>query len=170
VLPKKRVALVIQYLGTNYCGWQRQTKHKSVQEEIETVLADFLGKTVPIHGAGRTDSGVHAAAQVAHFDDEFSPIPPERWAKVLNNRLPSDIAITASALVPNDWHARFSARSRRYRYTIYTDKKPNLFLNPLSWHYYHQPLSEKLMQSALEPLLGNHDLSAFRRANSERAH
>lgn len=170
VVGNKRVALVIQYLGTNYCGWQRQAEHKSVQEEIETVITTFLGQTVQIHGAGRTDSGVHAAAQVAHFDDGFSPIPPNKWAKILNDRLPPDIRITASSQVDNNWHARFSAQYRRYRYTIYTGKEPNIFLEKLTWHYYHQPLSEKLMEAALNPLLGNHDLRAFRRANSKRSH
>lgn len=170
VVEKKRIALVIQYLGSNYCGWQRQAQHNSIQEEIERVITEFLGKKVQIHGAGRTDSGVHAAAQVAHFDDRFSPIPPRKWAKILNDRLPSDIRITASKQVDNDWHARFSAQFRRYRYTIYTGKQPNVFLDQIAWHYYHQPLAVELMEAALTPMLGKYDLRAFRRANSTRAH
>lgn len=94
--PQSRIALVIQYVGTNFHGWQRQPHHRSVQEEIEKALADILGHAVTLHGAGRTDSGVHAAAQVAHFQQE-SPIPPAHWAKVLNARLDDDIVIRASA-------------------------------------------------------------------------
>lgn len=166
---KQRVALVIQYLGTHFHGWQRQPNRRTVQEEIETAIAQIQGYPVTLHGAGRTDAGVHAAAQVAHFD-QISPIPPCRWATILNARLPDDIIVRASNLVSNTWHARFSACWRRYRYTIYTDKQPNLFVKPFSWHYYHAPLKESLMQAALEPLLGKHHLAAFHRANSARTH
>ena len=97
-LNVKRIALVIQYVGTNFHGWQRQPHHRSVQEDIETAIALTVGHDVTIHGAGRTDSGVHGAAQVAHFD-VASSIPPERWAKVLNTRLGDDVFIRASAEV-----------------------------------------------------------------------
>lgn len=165
----KRIALVIQYLGTNYHGWQRQPHYKSVQEEIENAISLTVGYPVTIFGAGRTDSGVHGAGQVAHFNIN-SAIPPDRWSKVLNGCLPNDILVRASAQVANDWHSCFSALYRRYRYTIYTGKSPNLFLQPFSWHYYHQPLDESLIQQALNPLLGVHDFSAFRRAGSKRLH
>jgi len=166
---QSRIALVIQYVGTNFHGWQRQPDHRSVQEEIEKALADILGHDVTLHGAGRTDSGVHAAAQVAHFEQQ-SPIPPSHWSKVLNARLDDDIVIRASAQVPERWHARFSALWRRYRYTLYTDPIPNLFVSPFSWHYYHRPLDADLMAKALAPLLGKHHLAAFHRANSSRDH
>jgi tRNA pseudouridine38-40 synthase len=168
-LKEKRIALVIQYLGANFHGWQRQLNYRTVQAEIEKAIASVVGYDVTLHGAGRTDSGVHAAAQIAHFSVR-SPIPPESWAKVLNSCLPEDVLIRASTQVPDDWHACFSAIWRRYRYTIYTGKVPNLFLQPLTWHYYYQPLQESLMQKALDPLLGVHDLSAFRRAGSQRLH
>ena len=166
---KKRVALVIQYLGTHFHGWQRQSQYRTVQETIENAIAPILGHPVTLHGAGRTDSGVHAAAQVAHFEQNSS-IPGERWAQVLNNRLPDDILIRGSAQVSSPWHARFSALWRRYRYTIYTDKRPNLFIKPFSWHYYHAPLKESLIQAALAPLIGKHHLAAFHRAGSDRSH
>jgi tRNA pseudouridine38-40 synthase len=166
---KQRVALVIQYLGTNFHGWQRQPNRRTVQEEIETAIAEILQQKVTIHGAGRTDSGVHAAAQVAHFEHE-SPIPDRKWAKVLNSQLPEDIKIRASARVSADWHARFSATWRRYRYTIYTDKQPNLFVQPFTWHYYRTPIQEALIQKALTPLMGKHHLAAFHRAGSARKH
>ncbi|MBW4650833.1 MAG: tRNA pseudouridine(38-40) synthase TruA [Kastovskya adunca ATA6-11-RM4] len=165
----KRVALVIQYLGTHFHGWQRQPSHRSVQEDIETVLAVVQQRPVTLYGAGRTDTGVHAAAQVAHFDD-ISPIPAARWAAVLNSQLPDDILILASASVPLTWHARFSASWRRYRYLFYTDSRPNLFVRPFTWHYYSAPLDEGLIQSALDPLLGRHHLAAFHRAGSSRTH
>lgn len=168
-LDKKRVALVIQYLGTHFHGWQRQAHYRTVQEEIEMAIAAVLHQPVTLHGAGRTDSGVHAAAQVAHFEHS-SAIPSERWAQVLNSQLPDDILIRGSAAVPPNWHARFSALWRRYRYTIYTDKRPNLFINPFSWHYYYAPLEESLIQAALNPLIGKHHLAAFHRAGSGRAH
>lgn len=163
------MALVIQYLGTHFHGWQRQVKQRTVQEEIEHAIAQVLQFHVTLHGAGRTDAGVHAAAQVAHFD-QTSPIPPERWATILNARLPEDIIIRASAKVSPRWHARFSARWRRYRYTIYTDSQPNLFVKPYSWHYYYVPLQESLMQEAVKPLIGKHHLAAFHRAQSSRNH
>lgn len=165
----QRVALVIQYLGTHFHGWQRQPKQRTVQEDIETAIASVLGHPVVIHAAGRTDTGVHAAAQVAHFDAK-TVIPAHRWADILNARLPEDIVIRASAAVPSDWHARFSASWRRYRYTIYTDARPNLFVRSLCWHYYYEPLDETLMQAALDPMIGRHHLAAFRRSNSPRPH
>lgn len=167
--PTNRVALVIQYLGTHFHGWQRQPQHRSVQAEIETALANILGHPVTLHGAGRTDTGVHAAAQVAHFDATGS-IPAARWASILNSYLPADILIRGSASVSNNWHARFDAKWRRYRYTLYTDSRPNLFVQPFSWHYYYAALDENLLNAALQPLIGRHHLAAFRRAGSHRAH
>jgi tRNA pseudouridine38-40 synthase len=164
-----RVALVIQYLGTNYNGWQRQPMGKTVQGEIETAISSVIEQPVTICGAGRTDAGVHAAAQVAHFN-YTGPIPPQKWAKIINSRLPEDIVIRASAEVPQDWHACFSAIWRRYRYTIYTDKLPNLFVKAVSWHYYYASLDEVAIQQALNSLIGKHELSAFRRTGSTRNH
>jgi tRNA pseudouridine38-40 synthase len=166
---KERVALVIQYLGTHFHGWQRQPKHRTVQEEIEKAISKILGHYVTLHGAGRTDSGVHAAAQVAHFEPT-GKIPAHKWATILNSYLPDDILIRASVSVNRMWHARFSAAYRRYRYTLYTEARPNLFVRPFCWHYYHAPLDEYLIQEALNPLVGNHHLSAFHRAGSSRKH
>jgi tRNA pseudouridine38-40 synthase len=167
--PTQRVALVIQYLGTHFHGWQRQPQRRTVQEEIENTIEAVVGYPVRIHAAGRTDSGVHAAAQVAHFDTPVL-IPAHRWASILNSRLPEDVLIRASATVSQTWHARFSAIWRRYRYTLYTDPCPNLFVRPFTWHYYYEPLDEALIQEALNPLLGRHHLAAFHRAGSSRAH
>jgi tRNA pseudouridine38-40 synthase len=166
---KRKVALLIQYIGTDYHGWQRQPVGRTVQGEIETAISSVVGNAVTLYGAGRTDAGVHAAAQVAHFN-YAGKIPPHKWAKILNDLLPEGILIRASAQVPNDWHACYSASWRRYRYTIYTDKLPNLFVKPVSWHYYYAPLDEVVIQQALNHLIGKHELSAFRRAGSTRKH
>lgn len=165
----QRVALVIQYQGTHFHGWQWQPNYRSVQEEIEKAISTVAGHSVTLHGAGRTDSGVHAAAQVAHFNI-VSRIPPSKWASILNGYLPEGILIRASAGVNNDWHARFSASYRRYRYTLYNEKLPNLFVKSFSWHYYQAPIDENLILAALKPLIGKHHLSAFHRANSGRKH
>jgi tRNA pseudouridine38-40 synthase len=167
--PPQRVALVIQYAGTHLYGWQKQSHGRTVQSELEQAIASVLGQPTIIYGAGRTDSGVHAAAQVAHFDNPSS-IPAQRWAAVINSRLPDDILIHASAEVKDDWHARFSAIYRRYRYTIYTAAQPNLFVRPYSWHYYHEPLVVERIQAAIAPLQGTHHLAAFHRSDSGRSH
>ncbi|MDY7006396.1 MAG: tRNA pseudouridine(38-40) synthase TruA [Cyanobacteriota bacterium] len=165
----RRVALVIQYQGTHFHGWQRQPNQRTVQEEIENTISSVVDQPVILHGAGRTDAGVHAAAQVAHFDVS-GPIPAHKWATILNSRLANDILIASSAQVESTWHARFSATSRRYRYTLYTEKRPNLFVMPFVWHYYQAPLDPVLIQAALNPLIGRHHLAAFQRAGSSRPH
>lgn len=166
----RRIALCLQYDGAAFCGWQRQRNAPSVQETLETAIA-ALDPQSPGHtmAAGRTDTGVHAAAQVVHFETQ-GPIPAERWAKALNGRLPSTIRVRAAAPVPATWHACFSATYRRYRYTIHNARTPNLFLAPWSWHRYQQRLDERAMGLALEAMLGEHDFSAFQRAGSRRAH
>lgn len=165
----QRVALVIQYKGTDFHGWQRQVRERTVQSEIEDAIASVLGYQTTLQGAGRTDAGVHAAAQVAHFESP-EVIPAERWAAILNDRLLDNIVIRASAAVADNWHAQFSAHWRRYRYTFYTNSYPNLFVMPYVWHYYYQPLDASLMLAALEPMVGYHNLAAFHRAGSDRSH
>lgn len=165
----QRIALVIQYQGTEFHGWQRQVKERTVQAEIEGAIASVLGYQTTLQGAGRTDAGVHAAAQAAHFEAP-TVIPAERWAAILNDRLLHDVVIRASTAVPRDWHAQFSAKWRRYRYTFYTSRYPNLFVAPYVWHYYYQPLDASLMRRALEPMVGYYNLAAFHRAGSDRSH
>ncbi len=117
--------------------------------------------------AGRTDAGVHAAGQVVHFDC-CGTIPPQQWASALNGRLPNSIRVLESFNCPCNWHACFSAKSRRYRYNIYNARKPNIFLNNWTWHKYQYKLDERVMQSALQGMIGYHDFSAFQRARSAR--
>ena len=168
--PLRRIALCLQYDGSAYCGWQRQPRDPSVQETLEAALAQLdPHRPATVVAAGRTDSGVHAAGQVVHFE-AAGPIPAHRWPAALNGRLPASVRVRAAAAVPDDWHACFSASYRRYRYTIYNGRTPNLFLAPWSWHRYQVRLDEALMRKALEGMLGRHDFAAFERAGSSRSH
>ncbi|MEY4298745.1 MAG: tRNA pseudouridine(38-40) synthase TruA [Cyanobacteriota bacterium] len=168
--PLRRIALCLQYDGSAYCGWQRQPRDPSVQETLEAALAQLdPQRPAAVVAAGRTDSGVHAAGQVVHFD-AAGPIPPHRWPAALNGRLPASIRVRAAAAVPPTWHACFSACYRRYRYTLYNGRTPNLFLAPWSWHRYQVRLDEQVMRHALEGMLGRHDFAAFERAGSSRSH
>ena len=166
----RRIALCIQYDGAAYNGWQRQHNAPSVQQTLEEALQE-LDPAGPglCWAAGRTDTGVHAAAQVVHFD-AAGPIPAQRWPKALNGRLPASIRVRAARQVPDDWHACYSASYRRYRYTIHNGRLPNLFLEPWSWHRYERRLDDERMRQVLETMLGEHDFSAFMRAGSRRAH
>ena len=160
----------MQYEGSLFCGWQRQRQGTSVQGVLENAIAE-LDPFRPIQAvaAGRTDAGVHAAGQVVHFDC-CGPIPASRWAPALNGRLPKSIRVREAVERPLDWHACHSATYRRYRYTIYNGRRPNLFLSPWTWHRYQLRLDESAMAQALEGMLGLHDFSAFMRAGSRRAH
>jgi tRNA pseudouridine38-40 synthase len=170
MVATRRIALCLQYDGRAFHGWQRQRLHSSVQQTLEEAI-NALDPLRPVRtfAAGRTDTGVHAAAQVVHFDSA-SPIPPARWPKALNGRLPATIRVRAAAAVDLEWHACFSALYRRYRYTIHNGRLPNLFLAPWSWHRYQRQLDQGLMARVLEQLLGEHDFSAFQRAGSRRSH
>ncbi len=164
----KRVALCLQYQGTDFCGWQRQSQKRTVQGALEEAVFKLEpSESIKVIAAGRTDAGVHAAAQVVHFDS-FGPIPPKRWASALNGMLPSTIRATASVERPKNWHACFSAIYRRYRYTIYNGRSPNLFIAPWSWHRYQTRLDEKRMALVLDGLVGYHDFAAFQKTGSNR--
>ncbi len=166
----RRIALCLQYDGAPYCGWQRQPRDPSIQEALEVAIAALdPRRPVRVQAAGRTDTGVHAAAQVVHFDAE-GPIPASRWPAALNGRLPASIRVRAGVEVSPHWHACFSATYRRYRYTLYNARLPNLFLTPWTWHRYQLRLDEHLMREALEGMLGEHDFAAFERAGSSRSH
>ena len=141
-----------------------------MQQTLEQALRELdpSGPALSV-AAGRTDTGVHAAGQVVHFDTA-GPIPAHRWPKALNGRLPPTVRVRAARQVPSDWHACFDATYRRYRYTIFNARLPNLFLAPWCWHRYQQRLDQEVMRTVLESMLGEHDFSAFMRAGSRRAH
>ena len=164
----KRVALIIQYDGSYFSGWQRQKNALGVQQILEDALFKVSNQRIKTFAAGRTDAGVHASGQVVHFDIEFL-IPSDRYADVLNNKLPQTIRILESVEVKNSWHACYSAVYRHYRYVINNSKLPNLFLNKWSWHRYQKSLDEFLMSSALDGMLGEHDFFAFQKSGSNRS-
>ncbi|MBQ1258043.1 MAG: tRNA pseudouridine synthase A, partial [Clostridia bacterium] len=112
-----RIKLTIEYDGTAYAGWQRQENAMAVQQVVEDALSKLTKSKVVISGASRTDAGVHALGQVAHFDTE-SRIPPDKYCYALNTMLPADIRISASEEAPEDFHARFSTAGKLYRYQI----------------------------------------------------
>ncbi|MDX1353451.1 MAG: tRNA pseudouridine synthase A, partial [Thiomicrorhabdus sp.] len=110
----KKIALCVEYIGTNYCGWQRQSHCDSVQSEVERALSSIATHPVDLHCAGRTDTGVHSVGQVVHF--ETSVIRPNKaWVQGVNTQLPDDIRIRWAKEVADDFHARFSAVARQYR-------------------------------------------------------
>ena len=164
-----RVALVFQYDGSDFKGWQNQKDSITVQGTLEEKIAELDPiRPVKVIAAGRTDSGVHASGQVVHFDCS-GPIPIHKWAPALNGRLPASIKVLESVGVPSDWHACYSAKYRRYRYSIFNGSYPNLFLQNICWHKYRFKLDIDLMNHALNDLLGLHDFAAFQKAGSNRS-
>jgi tRNA pseudouridine38-40 synthase len=154
-----RIKLIIEYDGTGYCGWQRQKNHNSVQQTVEEALQTLTGKKTVLHAAGRTDAGVHALGQAAHFDTQAG-IPPDKVAFALNALLPPDIRIRKSAKVKEGFHARFDAKKKRYRYVIQNSPHASAVLRNGSMHV-PVPLDIKKMREAAAHLTGEHDFSAF---------
>jgi tRNA pseudouridine38-40 synthase len=155
-----RFAMELQYNGSDYYGWQSQLGFKTVQASVEQALSRVADHPIQVICAGRTDRGVHALGQVIHFDTE-SVRALHAWHRGANAYLPSDIAINWVHPVSNDFHARFSARSREYRYLIYNhDSRPAMMHQIVKWEYRLLDLSR--MQKAADHLLGEHDFSSFR--------
>ena len=135
----RNIVLRLSYDGTGFSGWQRQNgansgKYRTVQEEIEKALEKMHGHPVSLTGSGRTDSGVHAAGQVANFFTDIASIPEERFIPALNSMLPHDVRIHDAKSAPAEFHARFSARSRTYRYFIHCGASPLAHEMPYVWH------------------------------------
>jgi len=165
IIPPGRVALGIEYMGGAYRGWQRQADVDSVQVKIENCLKHISQQAIEVTCAGRTDAGVHATAQVVHFDTPVAR-PLKAYTRGMNTLLPNDIAITWAKEVNNDFHARFSARSRRYRYIIYNNRLRSGLFNAGLTHVY-QPLDVDLMHEAAQSLLGLHDFTSFRASHCQ---
>ena len=160
-----RIALGIEYDGTAYNGWQRQRSGDGVQERVETALGKVADEAIDVTCAGRTDSGVHATAQVVHFDSD-SDRSDRGWLFGANSTLPDDIAVTWAQRVDNDFHARFSASSRTYRYRILNQLVRSALDRKRAWWVY-TPLDASQMHAAAQSLLGKHDFSAFRAAGCQ---
>ncbi|MEO8216888.1 MAG: tRNA pseudouridine(38-40) synthase TruA [Acidobacteriota bacterium] len=160
-----RYVLTVQYLGTRYAGWQMQNNALSVQEVIERALRRMFGMDIRIEGAGRTDAGVHALAQVAHADLSV-PISDRGLLLGLNDLLPPDIRIRAVRAATPTFHARFDARGKTYLYQIVNVPVADVFLSPTHAHI-RQPLDDGLMDRAAASLTGGHDFRAFTVRNPE---
>ena len=160
-----KYAIGVEYCGANYCGWQRQPHCESVQQNVESALGFVGNHPLELVCAGRTDSGVHAIEQVAHF--ETSAERSERaWVLGSNCRLPPDIRVKWVLPVADDFHARFSARSRAYRYIILNSPVPSaIFHDRCSWEF--QPLDQAAMHDCSQILVGEHDFSSFRAAGCQ---
>ena len=155
------IACGIEYDGTDYHGFQRQPDRHgaTVQGTLETAIASISGESVAVNGAGRTDAGVHASGQVINFKTQ-SHLTPQVWQRALNANLPGSVAVRWASEVPERFHARFSALSRSYRYTIWNDSAPTALHVRYTYHC-SRPLDVHLMQAACQSLLGRKDFGAF---------
>lgn len=165
-----RIALGLAYDGSAWQGWQTQPHGQTVQDRFETALGEFSGAGKPLATvcAGRTDTGVHAAMQVVHLDTELAR-RDESWVRGVNAFLPDSIAVQWAQTVPDDFHARFSARSRTYVYLLWRGRvRPALWAGRAGWCF--QPLDLDAMRQAAQALLGEHDFSSFRSAQCQARH
>jgi tRNA pseudouridine38-40 synthase len=160
-----RVALGIEYDGTGYVGWQRQKSGAGVQALVEASLSEVANEPVAVVCAGRTDTGVHATGQVVHFDTAAERTA-RGWLLGANSNLPDDINVSWAVPVTDDFHARFSAIGRTYRYLILNRDYRSALHRHRAWWVY-EPLAEGAMQDAANHLIGRHDFSAFRAAGCQ---
>ena len=156
-----RIALGVEYKGSRYRGWQRQENGvPTVQGMLEKALSEVANEPVNLMCAGRTDAGVHASGQVVHFDTAVER-PLKAWVMGSNANLPADISVTWAKVMPADFHARFKACARRYRYVIYNDPvRPAHLAEEVTWN--HRPLDITRMREAAAHLVGTHDFTSFR--------
>lgn len=161
----KRVKLLIAYDGTNYCGWQKQINGITVEEVINKTLTDLLNEDIEVIGASRTDSGVHALANVAVFDTE-TKIPAEKISFALNQRLPEDITIQGSEEVSPHFHPRYCNSTKTYEYKI-LNRRFDMPINRLYTHFVYMPLDVEKMKKAAEYIVGEHDFKSFCSARSQ---
>ncbi|MEZ5450419.1 MAG: tRNA pseudouridine(38-40) synthase TruA [Thiolinea sp.] len=164
----RRLAACVEYDGFAYCGWQRLGHAASVQEEVERALSAVAAHPVSVVCAGRTDSGVHATGQIIHFDT-VAERPLRGWLMGTNTHLPDGIVLRWVQPVSSEFHARFSAQARRYRYVILNrPARPALLQHRVAWLY--QPLQAERMHEAAQYLLGENDFSSFRAAGCQARH
>ena len=160
--PTYTLAIAIEFLGTNYHGWQRQREVLGVQAVLETAISKVANETVEVIAAGRTDASVHASNMIAHFTTHaYRPI--KNWLRGVNSLLPYDIALRWIQPMPDDFHARFGAIARRYRYITLNQAQRPAILNHQVTHIY-EPLDLAAMQLAAADIVGTHDFSSYRAA------
>jgi len=160
-----RIALGVEYDGSGHSGWQSQPHGNTVQDVLQAALSGVAGSPVSVIAAGRTDTGVHALEQVVHFDSEVER-PLSAWVRGTNALLPRSVSVLWAQAVPEEFHARFSARGRSYRYLLLDRPvRPAIRHGKVGW--FHLPLDVAAMQAAAQHLLGMHDFSAFRAAECQ---
>lgn len=160
-----RIALGVHYNGAGYYGWQKQKNVPSIAQHIEEALSQVANHPVEVHCAGRTDAGVHATGQVIHFDTTVER-PHHAWVLGTNAHLPNQIAIQYALPVGCNFHARFSAEARQYRYMIYNQPvRTGILAEGVTWH--KSPLDADAMHEAAQCLLGEHDFTSFRAAQCQ---
>ncbi len=162
----RRFRVVVEYDGTDFSGWQRQPGERTVQGVLEDAIREMTGESVFVRAAGRTDAGVHADGQVASFDLELN-IPPHGLLRGMNSILPVDLALVDVAEAPPDFDARFSARGKVYRYTIWGHFVRSPLRARRAWHV-REPLDVEAIRTAAAALVGDHDFRAFRASDCDR--
>lgn len=163
-----KIALGVEYDGSGFCGWQTQAGVRAVQPILEQALAAVAARPIKVHCAGRTDSGVHALAQIVHFETNAAR-SPRAWTLGTNANLPADVSVLWAMPVPDDFHARFSAHARAYCYVICNrPTRAALWARKVTWEC--RPLQEQRMAAAARSLVGEHDFSSFRAAGCQSKH
>jgi tRNA pseudouridine38-40 synthase len=180
-MPTQRYKLTIAYRGTRYHGWQAQSATETyggepppegsgiptIQESLATTIASVVGHPVSISGSSRTDAGVHAKGQIAHFDTDQIQIPPDGLRRAVNHRLPADILIRTIEPVPDTFDSIRSTYRKRYQYSIWNNKDRPVFFNDLYWHRW-QELDVEAMAAAAAHFVGRHDFTSFARPGHGR--
>lgn len=155
----QKIKLQIAYDGTDFHGFARQDGLRTVQGVLEDTLRRVSKHPVEVFGSGRTDAGVHARAQVVHFTQEFGP-PAERYVYLMRRALPQDLVAVSAENVPEDFHARFSVRSKTYRYSIQRAKVPDIYTHRFTWHE-PRPMDVSVMRREAQALIGTHDFTSL---------
>ncbi len=161
-----RIKIRVAYDGTRYAGWQIQPKDPTVQAELEQAAVKVLNQDVSVIASGRTDAGVHARGQVCHFDSPNEGMPPEKYSLALNRYLPADIRVLESEAVPDKFHARYSAKTREYRYYMLRTRTPGPFSRPYLYSNSNIP-TVALLDAYAACLPGIHDFTTFSAAGDE---
>lgn len=161
----RNLKITVQYDGTKYCGWQKQPDSLGIQGNLEYAICEITKEKSNINGSGRTDAGVHALGQVANFRTN-SKIPSQSMPRALNAKLPKDIVVIACEEVDYEFHARFNAKKKTYRYMIYNNEYRNPIYKDISYQVKYKLNLEKMIKEA-QSLLGTHDFKGFMSSGSE---
>ena len=160
----KNIKIVMEYEGTNYHGWQKQPEEISIQEVVESRISEVTQEEISLIGSGRTDSGVHALAQVGNFHTK-TKIPARNFKKILNSMLPEDIKVLDSKEVSRDFHARFSAEMKEYKYIIYNNRQPRPLYRNYSYHVIEEIDIAKMIEAS-KLFIGRKDFKSFMATDS----